>query len=187
MDENNLHGFMIIVMIMTIFFSGCIGSSGESRKEDSKKTFLSDAFQMGGTVEALAQTSPDTVTEEIHFLIENNHITRIRINVSIEDNDDDTWPDHIDQIRMWRENEGEETEIRENTGGYTPYVTTNEFEYTGEEQQATWWIVEITATCVAGEDTWPGPILWSGVPDRGVSYTIEADYDYYDLPNIDEE
>ncbi len=31
---------------------------------------------------------------------------------------------------------------------------------------------------LAGEDTWIAPSLWNGVPDDGVTYQIEADYDH---------
>ncbi len=57
--------------------------------------------------------SPVTVTEEIHFEIQDNKITRIRINVTIEDGDPDTDIDHIDHIRMWRESGGEPDNIEE--------------------------------------------------------------------------
>ena len=176
----------VSIIIVSAFIAGCLGSSEKTPDTDPDVVVQHDSFQMEGQVETLAQASPNTVTEEIHFEIPDDRITRIRINVSIEDGDQDTDVDHIDQIRMWRETGGEPQNIETAPGGDTPYTASIEFEYKGDENLVDWWIVEITATCAAGEDTWIGPFIWSGVPDHGVFFEIEADYDHLSEEYSDE-
>ena len=174
-------GKSIIILIISIAFitiTGCLGSNNNSSNNGIKIIIQSETYETEGTIDTVAQASPVTTSDEIHFEIKNEKITRIRINLSIDDGDANTDPDHIDQLRMWRETGGEPQGIEEASGGDTPYSASIEFEYTGDEDLPTWWIVEITATCNAGEDTWIGPLIWHGVTDHGVVYQIEANYDY---------
>jgi len=167
---------LILLLFVSTTMAGCLGTEGDSKEEEGP-LIETDTFELQGQVETLAQASPNTVSEEIHFEIPGSQFTRMRINITIEDGDDNTDIDHIDNIRMWRETGEEPTGIEQATGGDTPYSTSIEFEYKGDERGINWWIVEITAKCAAGEDTWIGPLIWQGVPDHGVFYTIEADYD----------
>lgn len=175
--ESGIPVLVLIVMISSTI-AGCLGTESGTGKEEDGPKIVTDTFELEGQVETLAQASPNTVTEEIHFEIPHSQITRIRINVSIEDGDENTGTDRIDRIRMWRESGGDPVGAKEDNGGVTPYSTSIEFEYKGDETEVDWWIVEITATCEAGEDTWIGPFIWQGVPDHGVLFQIEADYDY---------
>jgi hypothetical protein len=176
----------ICILIATFLVSGCLGSSGP-KEDEPERTFHSGVFYWEETVELLAQSAPERVTHEFHFPIDDNSITRIRINVTVIDNDPNTQIDQVERIRMWRESGEVEPEIKEASGGATPFETSIKFEYEGNERLFDWWIVEFTVTCSAGEDQWPGPIIWNGVPDTGFIGFVEADYDYYIDPIQEEE
>jgi len=168
---------MILValsIVMLVAASGCLGGGGGSDATPMPESEQRD-FSTQGTISLLAQAQPVSRTEEVHFDIGSlNTVTNITITVRVQDGDEGTNPDSVDGIRAWRENGGEPDDIIEEGGGQTPFETSVTFSLTGDENMFNWWIVELTVTCNGGDDTWPGPLIWRGVPDNGVSYEIDA-------------
>lgn len=167
-------------VIMLVLVSGCLGGGGGEEKDEIPSTYPGE-FETEGSVLLTAQAQPVTRTEEVHFDIVETDIMDITITVSVEDGDERTNPDTVDSVRVWRETGGEPEEVKEMAGGSTPYENSVSFTMTGNENMTNWWIVELTVTCHAGEDTWPGPIIWRGVPDTGFSYHIHASFNVYNL------
>jgi len=151
--------------------------NGPTSSENYSRTILSDVFEIDGTIDTLAQATPETVTGEVQVVIGQENILRIRMNLTIEDGDENTNPDNIEYIILRREDGGESQEITD-PGRDTPYSTSIELNYQGDEDFASTWVFEITVTCNAGDDTWIGPFIWHGVTDHGIVYHIDGNYDY---------
>lgn len=177
--RRNGYSFILVSVALILFSSGCLDSNNDDKNKEDDLELITDDMVVTGHIDHSAQSSPNSFTEEVHFEVMAGSITRIRINVSIDDGDANTEIDVVDVIRMWRETGGDPDEVKDANGGATPYQTSIEFEYTGEETEADWWIVEISATIKGSEDQWPGPVIWRGVADTGLDYRIDADYDYY--------
>ncbi len=171
--------FILVSIALILLPSGCLDPNNDDQKKEDELELITDDMVVTGHIDHSAQSSPISFTEEVHFEVMSGSITRIRINVSIDDGDANTENDVVDVIRMWREAGGDPEKVKDANGGATPYQTSIEFEYKGEETEADWWIVEISATIKGSEDQWPGPLIWRGVADTGLDYQIDADYDYY--------
>ena len=173
-DKRIWAGAVLSILMFTLS-SGCLGGGDDDAKDEELSTYPGE-FQTEGSVLLTAQAQPVTRTEEIHFDIVETEIVDITITVSVEDGDEGTDPDTVDSVRVWRETGADPDEIKEMAGGSTPYENSVSFAMTGNENMTNWWIVELTVTCIAGEDTWPGPLIWRGVPDGGFRYHIHASF-----------
>ncbi len=126
-----------------------------------------------GTVETLAQTSPETVTETVELHIPEDKITGVDFVIKVEDGDEETNPDEVSGSI---DSAGSYTETLQQ--GKTPYTSTvNIKPLEGLFLPATWTIT-LEVVCHASDDQWPGPFMWIGTPDHGFSYNVSAKYSY---------
>jgi hypothetical protein len=181
-SSNGMKLTVSIIMTLTLI-TGCLGSDDSGSDNDMTDRYLQDTFEMDGHLDGWAQASPETISEEVHFEVPSGSVSRIVINVTVEDGNENTGVDTVDKIRMWRETGEEPSDIKEADGGDTPYHTSIEFEYSREDDGANWWIVEVTSTLIAGEDQWIGPFIWQGVTDDGVDFHIDASIEYLIISN----
>ena len=40
------------------------------------------------------------------------------------------------------------------------------------------WLINIQAVLYSGDDQWPGPVIWRGIPDEGFEIFLEIRYEY---------
>lgn len=195
---------LIIVLMMTNVLTGCISSDTESKSENLEETEETDdqpeideepddgdgneseppeivesegTIGAEGTVETLAQSQPETVSETVELDIPEDNITRIEFVIRVQDGDDGTKADEV-------------SGSLESTGGggyyetlpqsYTPYTSTINIEAPEGQSLPNNWSIFLEVVCHASDDTWLGPLMWVGTPDYGFSYNINATYKYMD-------
>jgi hypothetical protein len=81
--------------------------------------------------------------------------------------------------------EGEPNATQVNGGNAAPgsdFTTTVTKEWQNGVYLSSEWELHLPVTIDAGDDQWPGPFIWRGIPDRGFSYTLDITYEYHDEP-----
>ncbi|UCE36903.1 MAG: hypothetical protein JSW00_15580 [Thermoplasmata archaeon] len=197
---------LIVVLMLTAVFAGCVSEDIEPENGNSKETEdQPDADEVPddtdevpdegdgneseppetdgaeaegttgaeGTVEALAQASPETVTETLELHIPEDKITGVDFVIRVEDGDEETNPDEV-------------SGSIDSTDGYTeplpkgqtPYSKTIAIKPPKGQYLPEDWIITLEVVCHASDDQWPGPLMWVGSPDNGFSYNVSATYKY---------
>jgi hypothetical protein len=167
-----------IVLVAAVAFSGCLG--GDSKKNsDPEYTVMTDGMQLAGSQQGLAQAQPIDVFTVVPIKLDFESVIKIQINISVEDMDDQTEADAVGSIEL-REvvTEGEPNSTTIN-GGNTPVTQQITVEWQNGEYLPSQWELYIPVTLKGGQDTWPGPFIWRGVPDNGFGYSLEISYDYH--------
>ncbi len=175
-----LQWLLPVFLASAVIFAGCLGGGGEGEKEPEYVTF-SDGMQLTGSEVGLAQIEPVDLEAVVGISLSFDRVIKMQINISVEDGDPDTQVDTVGSMTL-RPAEGEGEAITIN-GGNTPLTQTVTIEWkpdTGEYINSTWELV-IPVSIKAGEDQWPGPLIWRGIPDRGFSWTVDVNYDYHEV------
>jgi len=171
---------LIALTISIVLISGCLGSSGDEGGDGGGEVPTSSAqTQQAGSINGLAQSVPEEVQGTVTVTIDNDSPVRITFNISVEDGDANTNPDNVESITVTA-GEGGGNNTATITGGNTPLTKQHTVEWDGKEPLPTTYSFDFTVTLEASDDQWPGPLIWRGIPDRGVSILIEVNYDYLD-------
>ncbi|MGA1819744.1 MAG: hypothetical protein ACMUHU_01915 [Thermoplasmatota archaeon] len=167
-----------IILVAAVAFSGCLG--GESKGESEPDYIVqTDGMELAGSQTGLAQATPTEVFIVVPIQLDFETVIKLQVNISVEDNDEGTNPDQVGAMEL-REvvTEGEANSTNVN-GGNTPVTQQIVVEWKSPEYLSSNWELYIPVTLNGGEDTWPGPFIWRGVPDRGFSYSLEITYEYH--------
>ncbi|MBN1389291.1 MAG: hypothetical protein JXA22_01470 [Candidatus Thermoplasmatota archaeon] len=167
-----------IVLLAAVAFSGCLGG-GDGGDDQPEYTVMSDTMDLSGTQTGLAQATPVDIFAVVPVLLEYDTVIKMQVNISVLDNDVDTEADSVGTIELNEvvtEGEGNSTTIN---GGNTPVTQQLVVEWQNGEYLSSSWEIYIPVTMNAGADQWPGPFIWSGVPDRGFSYSIQITIEYH--------
>lgn len=178
-----LQWLLPVALIAAVAFSGCLGGGGSNGNGDPEYEVGQDGLQLTGTQTGLAQATPVEINVNVPIQLDMDMIIKIQINITVEDGDADTNADTVGMMELTEvvtEGEGNVTTI---TGGTTPFAPPPVvMEWQNGEYLGSQWSLFIPVTIEAGDDTWPGPFIWSGIPDRGFSYTLDITYEYHMEP-----
>jgi hypothetical protein len=188
---------LIIVIMTTAAFVGCMSEDKESKNGNSEEPEdqpniegipdngdknesdpseieeLEGMIVSEGMVEALAQADPETVSETVEINIPDDNITAMDFVIKVEDGDEET---NADEVSGSLDSDGGYTNILQY--GLTPYSTTiNITPSEGQFLPATW-NATFEVVCHASDDQSPNPFIWSGEPDHGFSYKIIVKFKY---------
>ena len=170
-----------IVLVAAVAFSGCLG--GESKGEgEPEYNVMRDGMELAGSQTGLAQSQPADVFIAVPIQLDFETVIKLQINISVQDNDEGTNPDQVGTMEL-REvvTEGEANTTTVN-GGNTPVTQQITIEWKAPEYLSSNWELHIPVTLHGGDDTWPGPFIWRGVPDQGFGYSLEITYEYHAEP-----
>lgn len=171
--------FVFASVALLTLLAGCLGSDDEGGGTE-EPVEMSGMLNQTGTQTGLAQIEPELIEATIPITLDFEMVTGITINISVEDNDDGTDPDQVQEITLTEEDGN--TTGSANGGAArpgTPFTTSLSVEWDGKNYMGGRWNLVIPVSIVAGPDQWPGPLIWNGVPDRGFSYEIEIAYHYH--------
>jgi hypothetical protein len=180
-DIMKLQWLLPIALITAVAFAGCLGGESKEEGEPMYEVFT-DSMELVGGQTGLAQASPVEIYANVPIQMDFDRIIKIQINISVEDGDDQTNPDSVGMMEFSEvvtEGEGNVTTVN---GGNTPLSTQVVVEWQSGEYLGAQWNLYIPVTIEGGADTWPGPIIWRGVPDRGFGYSLEVTYEYHEEP-----
>ncbi|MGA1873211.1 MAG: hypothetical protein ACMUHY_06020 [Thermoplasmatota archaeon] len=167
-----------VLLVAAVAVSGCLG--GESKSEEEPEYDVQvDTLELAGTQTGLAQATPADVFVAVPITLDFDTVIKLQINISVEDDDDQTEPDNVGQIELTEvstEGEGNATTIN---GGNTPVNQQVVVEWQNGEYLSARWDLYIPVTLNGGQDTWPGPFIWRGVPDNGFAYSLQITYEYH--------
>ncbi|MBN1539057.1 MAG: hypothetical protein JW939_02850 [Candidatus Thermoplasmatota archaeon] len=166
-----------IVLLTAVAISGCLGGDdgGDDEPDYIVKT---DTMDLTGIQTGLAQATTTDVSAVVPIPLDYDTVIKLQVNISIEDNDESTEADSVGTMEL-RETGGEGGNSSSVNGGNTPVRQQIVVEWQNGEYLSTQWELHIPVTLKAGEDQWPGPFIWSGVPDRGFAYSIQVTYEYH--------
>ena len=167
----------VISLTLIVSISGCLGG-GEEEEEDEEFEEMTGERNMVGTGEGLAQASPVTIEASQEISLENDMITKVTFSISVEDADEGTQKDNVEEVMI---SSGENENGTSVNGGSTPYQQTASVTWDGTNYLNSSFKLTFRVTLIASEDQPPGPgiIIWNGVPDRGFSYTVDINYTYH--------
>ena len=165
--------FALFALAMAVALSGCLGGGGGGGDEPEFEIFQSEATFVGAG-EGLAQASPETITATHPVQLDNSMITEITFTIDVTDGDPDTNTDTVDGINVI-DSGGNSNAL---PGGATPYSQSTTITWDGVTPMNNTWTVEFTVVIAAGDDTWPGPVMWVGTPDNGFQYNIAVNYTF---------
>jgi len=171
----------IVLVVIAVAFSGCLGGESKGEKEPNY-VVMTDSMDLAGTQTGLAQATPSDVFVSVPIQLDFETVIKIQVNITVDDNDANTKPDQVGTIEL-REvvTEGEPNATTTN-GGNTPLTQQIVVEWNSPEYLSSNWELYIPVTLNGGDDTWPGPFIWRGVPDRGFSYSLQITYEYHAEP-----
>ncbi|MFO8050819.1 MAG: hypothetical protein R6V01_03880 [Thermoplasmatota archaeon] len=165
----------VTIMVLASGLAGCLGgdSDGESEPEYEVKN---TGMQLTGNEQGLAQAQPVQLESEVDISLEFDNIIKLTVNVTVEDGDIDTQPDEVGEIVLSNGNISESV-----NGGNTPVDQQLVVEWDEENYLGMDWTLTLPVTIKGGEDQWPGPFIWRGVPDNGYTYTLDITYEFHDM------
>jgi hypothetical protein len=165
-----------------VLLAGCLGGGDEEKKEE-EPIVNTQTLTLTGTQTGLAQAQPESIAVDITIPLDYENVVMIQVNISVDDNDMDTNGDQVGEMTLTEEEEGGNYTGTANGGTTTagdPVLSQIVVEWDGTMYMSQRWVLNIPVTINAGEDTWPGPMLWVGTPDNGFRYTLEITYQYHD-------
>jgi hypothetical protein len=165
-----------LAIVLTLGTTGCLDEGGGGGGGGGGKEVAGN-FTVQGSVDALAQSSSVSASADEDISLGQGDIIEISFDISVEDGDADTDSDQVTEITISEMKEGSSYNMT-SKGGSTPYKGNLTIKWDEDTKMSGEWKVSITVECNPGPDQWPGPLIWSGVPDRGFSYTIDVTYKY---------
>ncbi|MFW3147147.1 MAG: hypothetical protein ACMUIE_10090 [Thermoplasmatota archaeon] len=167
----------IALAMVSLLIAGCLGGGGEDKKGPDMIVFNS-GMELAGSQQGLAQAAPEDLYIDVPINLDFDNVIKLTINITVEDGDEGTIADTVGQMEL-TSGEGGNGTVTIN-GGRTPLTQMAVVEWDGTEYVGTQWTLHIPVTIEGGEDTWPGPFIWRGIPDQGFRYMLEVSYDYHD-------
>jgi hypothetical protein len=168
---------VIAVIIVMAAFAGCLGGDADKKKSNEPELMeASGTTGSEGSVETLAQASPETASETVEIIIPDGNVTSVAISIKVSDDDDGTNPDQVSGTVEGSGGVGNYNATLPN--GPTPYTATVNFKAGEEQSLPNNWIISLSVECHASQDNWPGPIMWVGTADNGFSYNVTFTYKY---------
>lgn len=176
--KRNSHGIISIISIIIILsMSGCISNSGSKEKEQELVMEWNEITLYRGGV-GYAQGQPYNYQGSFPFQVNHTNVTQMIVNIRIEDGDDRTNPDYIEHI-VFRPDENDVGIVpNEIDGDYTPFEAQLVYKAKEGEIHGDSWLINIQAVLYSGDDQWPGPVIWRGIPDEGFDIFLEIRYEY---------
>jgi hypothetical protein len=172
---------MLASVAVLVLLAGCLGSDDGSGGGGDEPVIGNGELSQAGTHTGLAQISPVETEVTVPITLDYDTVIGIMVNITIVDGDDGTDPDQVGTITL-SEVEGTATGTA-NGGTASPgseFVTSILVEWNETGYMSGRWDLHIPVSIVAGPDTWPGPFLWTGVPDNGFSYDLVITYRYHE-------
>ena len=167
-----------IILTVGVLFAGCLGGGGDGgEKEPVEKT---ETLQFSGSQDVLAQATPVETSASATISLNFENVIELTINITVDDGDADTETDIVGKVILNETGAGSNYTSSVN-GGNTPMTKQITIKWDGTKYMGTNWLLFIPVTCNAGPDTWPGPLIWRGVPDYGFSYSLDVTYVYHEI------
>ncbi|UCE39442.1 MAG: hypothetical protein JSW00_09530 [Thermoplasmata archaeon] len=165
------------VLALTILMAGCLGGDEDKKDKAVEYTTAKGTTGAEGDVEADVTGPPQEFTETVDIPIGLENLTAITFQISVEDgqgenSDASTNPDEVSGSL---DSSGFNETLPE---GKTPYQATINVKAPEGENLPSGWTLTLTVVCHPGNDRWPGPGIWYGVPDNGFSYNVTVEYTY---------
>jgi len=167
---------------LLVLFAGCMGSGEESKSEPEMEVKTSMMAPISGVQSGLSQAQPDTVVANVPIVLDFQQVTKIQVNITVEDGDADTNDDTVDTMTLMEETGNVSATGSGGTAGTSPVTSQIEIEWDGTTYLSERWVLEIPVTINGGDDQWIGPLIWRGIPDRGFTYTLDVYYEYHEAP-----
>lgn len=168
---------------LLVFLAGCMGSGEETDdgpEMEEKKAMLAP---ISGVQSGLAQATPELVVANVPIILDFQKVTMIQVNITVEDGDENTNDDKVDTMTLSEETGNVSKEGQGGTAGSSPVTSQITIEWDGTQYLSERWVLEIPVTINGGDDTWIGPLIWRGVPDRGFKYHLDVYYEYQEEPS----
>jgi len=160
-------------LLVAVLLSGCLG--GDDKKEDKPPEVMGGSQQVSGSGSGLAQATAEVITSTLDVNIDQTDVISITVNVTVDDGDANTNPDTVQDASFSSEGNMSAT----GRGGTTPSSFQLKIEWDGTNYLPSSWTFTISVSCEASDDQWPGPLIWTGTPDRGFSYDLDITYEYH--------
>lgn len=169
----------VALMVMASAFAGCLGggSDGGSAPEYDVKM---DEMHLTGGQPGLAQAQPVDLNLVVPIGLDFDNVIKITINITVEDGDEGTEPDQVGEMILTQTGDESNNSVTVN-GGNTPVIQQMVLEWDGVEYLGTEWVLDLSVTINGGQDQWPGPFIWRGIPDQGFTYILDVSYDFHDM------
>lgn len=172
--------FALVSVALLTFFSGCLGSGGDSGGTD-EPTVRGGSLNLTGSHTSLAQINPVETELAVDIPLDYDNVIKITVNITINDGDENTDPDTVGMMTL--------SEVDGNNSGTanggsaspgTPFTSSITVEWDGTNYMDKRWNLLIPVTIVAGPDQWIGPFIWRGVPDEGWTYELGINYEFHE-------
>ena len=190
MDRKIIIGVCLTVLILLLVgVSGCL----DGPEDPNDAPFGPDPGEpVSGTLEPITGwvDAPEEATSieveartSVDILVPESNVKSIDFTIKILDGGGDhegevvnTLPDQIVQCSVNSSGNTSDTLAI----GTTEYSGQTSFQVPLEEPGyiEELYSIDIAVLCRASEDTWPGPMIWSGYPDAGFYYEITIEYQY---------
>jgi len=176
--NNKTNGIILLIFVIIILFvSGCL-SSGKGKEGGGELVYEWEEESFYGEGSGVAQSQPYEFLESFPFSVNHDNITQMMINITIQDGDEGTNPDHIDRIEFGPMSNEPGVVPFEINGDDTPFEAQLVFKAKEGEIFGADWYVTVQGVLYASDDQWPGPLIWRGIPDLGFMVDMEIRYEY---------
>ncbi|MCD6461159.1 MAG: hypothetical protein J7L61_00240 [Thermoplasmata archaeon] len=174
---------LALLVVGTVVTAGCVGGGDKSGTVSSAKMEeMTGTTGVEGEKAGEASIEPVPVTEKVSIVIPATNVTSITFTISVSDDigeyedSQSTDPDDVSGSLEGETGGGNQT--TNIPAGTTPYQQKVSIRAPEGETLPSSWTLTLNVVLKAGQDEWPGPMIWYGVPDHGFSYNVTVEYTY---------